>query len=283
MKRVCACFLSCVLLAAGLAHAAHREHEKPLRVGMLPSLSLQKLFYRFKPLQAYLVKTLHRPVILLTANDFQTYMYRASKHEYDLYFAAPHMAALAEKMSGYRPVSMFSRNLSGYLVVRRNGGIKHIKDLKGRSVSMPGPLAIVTMMGENLLEQHHLIPGKDVKVDYTTTHNNAILALYTGKTDAAVVSTGIFDIIKPSIRNKLHILAKTKSVSHLMFMASPELPEKEYLKLKHVMLKFTADGAGKEFFRRAPYGNMTRIHKSDMQNMRVYIKKLKKRLPWIKK
>lgn len=281
MSRLCAWILCCVFLVSGQAIAAERKHPKPLRVGMLPSLSLQKLFYRFKPLQAYLVKTLHRPVILLTANDFQTYMRRASKYDYDLYFAAPHMAALAENMSGYRPVSMFTRNLSGYLVVRRNGPIKTIADLKGHVVSMPGPLAIVTMMGEHLLERHHLVPGKDVKIEYTTTHNNAILALKSGKADAAVVSTGIYDIIRPSIRDKLHILATTDHASHLMFMASPKLPEKEYLEIKRVMLKFTAEGPGKEFFRRAPYGDMTQIRPADMKNVQIYINKLKKRLPWI--
>lgn len=282
MNRICASILLCVLLVSGQAMAASQQ-QTPLRVGMLPSLSLQKLFYRFKPLQAYLVKTLHRPVILLTANDFQTYMHRASQYKYDLYFAAPHMAALAENMSGYRRVSMFTRDLSGYLVVRRNGPIKTIQDLKGHIVSMPGPLAIITMMGENLLERHHLLPGQDVILDYTSTHNNAVMALHTGKADAALVSSGIFDIIRPSIRDKLHILAKTGNVSHLMFMASPKLPEKEYLELKAAMLKFTAEGPGREFFRRAPYGDMTRIRNKDMKDMQIYIEKLKKRLPWIKK
>lgn len=273
----------CLLLCLStMANAKENENVKPLRVGMLPSLSLQKLFYRFKPLQAYLKKTLHRPVVLLTATDFETYMKRASKYEYDLYFAAPHMAALAEADSGYRRVSMFTRDLSGYLIVRRTGPIKNIEDLKGRTVSVPEPLAIITMMGEVLLEKHHLYPGKNVRMDYTSTHNNAILALSTGKADAAVVSSAIFDIARPEIRDKLKILATTTSVSHLMFMASPKLPKQEYRQLKQAMLHFTAKGPGKEFFRRAPYGDMTEIHNADMQNMQAYIKKLKQRLPWAK-
>lgn len=283
MKKVYAWILCSLLLISCQLAAANSKQPKPLRLGMLPSLSLQKLFYRFKPLQSYLVKTLHRPVILLTANDFNTYIHRASLYDYDLYFTAPHMAALAEKMSGYRRVSMFTRNVRGYLVIRRNEPIERIQQLRNHIVAMPGPLAIVTMMGENLLEEHHLVPGKNVKLDYTSTHNNAIFALNSDMASAAVVSSGIYDIIRPSIRNKLRILAKTKSVSHLMFMASPKLPEKEYRELKHAMLNFTAKGAGAEFFRRAPYGDMTKIHDKDMQDMQVYIERLKKRLPWLKK
>lgn len=276
-------WVACLLLiVSSSVWAAGGQALKPLRLGMLPSLSLQKLFMRFKPLQAYLEKALHRKVILVTAVNYATYMKRASEYEYDLYFAAPHMAALAEADSGYRRVSMFTRNLGGYLVVRRDGPIKKISDLKGHIVAAPEQLAIITMMGEALLEQHHLKPGLNVKMEYTSTHNNAILALYTGNADAAVVSTGVYDIVAPAIRAKLKVLAMTTNVSHLMFMASPKLPEQEFHNLKQAMLRFTADGPGKIFFKGAPYGNMTQIRDADMENMQPYIKKLKQRLGWAK-
>lgn len=273
-------WLICVFLGITATALAEADKDiKPLRVGMLPSLSLQKLFERFTPLQAYLTQALHRPVILLTATNYETYMKRASEYEYDLYFAAPHMAAYAESEFGYRRISLMTRDLGGYLLVRTGGPIKKISDLKGRTVSAPERLAIITMMGELMLEQNNLIPGKDVKIDYTSTHNNAILALSGGKVDAAIASTAIFDIVKSELRNKLTILKKTDNVSHLMFMASPKLPEKEYTELREAMLRFKADGPGKEFFTRSPYGDMAEIHDEDMQNMQPYIKMLKQRLP----
>ena len=59
-------WLICVFLGITTTTLAEADKDiKPLRVGMLPSLSLQKLFERFKPLQAYLTQALHRPVILL--------------------------------------------------------------------------------------------------------------------------------------------------------------------------------------------------------------------------
>lgn len=267
-----------LLLIASTGFSEDANQVKPLRVGMLPSLSLQKLFERFTPLQQYLEKALNRPVILLTAANYETYIQRASEYEYDLYFAAPHMAALAEADSGYRPVSMLTRDLSGYLIVRKDGPIKKITDLKGRTVSAPETLAIITMMGEVLLEDNKLVPGKDVTIDYSPTHNNAILALTTGKADAAIASTGVFDIAKPEIREQLTILSTTKNVSHLMFMASPKLSDTEYTQLVDVMLRFTANGPGKEFFTRAPYGDMATLTREEMQKMQPYIPKLKQRI-----
>ena len=271
--------LTCVLiLITTVVSAVGDDGVKPLRLGMLPSLSLQKLFERFKPLKTYLEQTLHRPVILLTATDYATYMNRAGQYEYDLFFAAPHMAALAETDYGYRRVSMMTRDLRGYLVTRANSQIKRIEDLKGHTISTPQELAIITMMGEALLEAHHLQPGRDVTIDYTSTHNNAILALTTGKTDAAIVSAPIFEIISRDLHTKLTILDTTKTASHLMFMASPKLPQAEYKKLRDVMLKFRADSAGKEFFRRSPYGDSGMIRDEDMRNMRPYVRLLKQRL-----
>lgn len=266
------------IFCCAVVQAEQVAEPKPLRLGMLPSLSLQKLFERFAPLRLYLEKTLHRPVILLTASNYETYIRRASEFEYDLYFAAPHMAALAEQDSGYRRIALLTRDLSGYLVVRKDGPIKAVADLKGRTVSAPETLAIITMMGEVLLQEHNLVPGKDVRMDYTTTHNNAILALATGKADAAIASTGIYDIARPEIRDNLTVLETTRNVSHLMFMASPKLSEPEYQQLRAAMLKFTADGPGKEFFARSPYGDIAEIKDTDMQQMRPYIKMLKRRI-----
>jgi phosphonate transport system substrate-binding protein len=276
-------WLTCVgILFATAVFAAGGNSNRPLRVGMLPSLSLQKLFERFKPLQKYLEQTLHRPVVLLTAIDYATYMQRASQYEYDLYFAAPHMAALAEMDDGYRRVSMMTRDLRGYLVTRAHGRIKRVEDLKGHTISAPQELAIITIMGEALLEEHHLQPGRDVTIDYTSTHNNAILALTTGKTDAAIVSAPIFEIISRDLNTKLTILDTTKTASHLMFMASPKLSQHEYEQLCKAMLNFRADGAGKEFFRRSPYGDSGKIRDEDMANMRPYVEMLKRHLAKLK-
>lgn len=268
-------FLFCI---SGILHADAPPDTKPLRVGMLPSLSLQRLFERFKPIQAYLEKTLQRPVILLTATDYATYIKRAGQYEYDLYFAAPHMAALVEKDYGYRRVSKMTRDLVGDIIVRDDGGIKRVEDLKERTISAPQELAIITMMGESLLEQHHLFPGRNVRIDYTGTHNNALLALTTGKVDAAIAVAPIYEVFRRDHDTKLTVLATTPTASHLMFMASPKLPEQEYEKLRAAMLAFRADGAGKEFFLRNPYGDSAPISNADMQEMQPYAAILRQRI-----
>ena len=100
----------------------------------------------------------------------------------------------------------------------------------------------------------------------------------TGKTDAAIASAPIFEIVSRDLHTKLSILDTTRTASHLMFMASPKLPEKEYEQLRKVMLNFRANGAGKAFFSRSPYGDSGKIRDEDMRKMIPYAQILKQHL-----
>ena len=269
--------LSCCL-SLSAAVAAEPVTPAPLRVGLLPSLSTDRLVTLFAPLRDYLQQNLQRPVILITAPNYELYMQRAAAYEYDLYFTAPHMAALAEKESGYRRVSLMNRELRGYVVVRNDSSIHALGDLKGHTIAMPEATAIITILGESLLKQHRLVAGKNIVLEYTPSHNNAIHALVSGKADAAIVSAGIYDATPAKNRKGLSVIDKTANLSYVMFMASPTMPEQEYQQLRRVMLQFTAAGPGREFFQKSKYGDMGEIHDSDMRQLQPYVKVLQQRL-----
>lgn len=279
LPKLQAILLACILLTVtGSIDAADQNKLPPLRVGLLPSLSTERLVTLFAPLRDYLQEKLHRPVILLTAPSYDIYMQRAANFEYDLYFTAPHMAALAETDSGYRRISLMNRELRGYVLVRQDSAIHTLNDLQGHLIAMPESTAIITILGESLLQEHGLRPGKNIRVEYTPSHNNAIHALSSSKADAAIVSGGIYDATPPDKRQGLNILAKTKTLSYVMFMASPKLPERDYQQLHRVMLQFTAKGPGKEFFEKSKYGDMGEIRDQDMQQLKPYVKILQQRL-----
>lgn len=275
MKRL---LLLGLLLFAGATHAATEPPVKPLRVGLLPYLSTQRLLDSYAPLRDYLESALHRPVILITAPSFEMYVNRASQYEYDLYLTAPHFAALAESQSGYRRVSRLLRELDGSLIVARGGPVKTIADLKGRTVTTPDRLAIITMLGEALLQENNLMPGKDVTVQYTPSHNNAIVAVASGRADAAVVSGAVFDTMPLDVKERLEILTHTSKVPHMMFMASPKISLPDYLALRQAMLQFNASGAGKRFFDKSGYGDMGEIGDEQMRQLQPYIAILQQRI-----
>lgn len=251
--------------------------QAPLRVGLLPYVSTQRLLDSYLPLKLYLENTLHRPVTLVTAPNFRSYVERARAHEYDLYLTAPHFAALAEAQFGYKRVSRLLRELDGVIVVRKNGPVRSVADMKGRVMTTPDSLAIITMLGELLLSDNKLVSGKDVTVQYTPSHNNAILAVAGGKADAAVTSAAVFETMPQEVRDQLVILTRTKTVPHMMFMASPEISERDYRALRDAMLRFTAGGAGRAFFERSGYGDMGEITDAQMEQLRPFVTLLQQR------
>lgn len=273
-----ACSLTWLLILTGVARTVVAAPPPPLRFGLLPYVSTHRLLDQYQPIKTYLEARLKRAVIVSTAPDFKTYVERACRGEYDLYHTAPHFAALAELDYGYHRLSRLSRELEGSLVIARGSGIKSVADLRGKVVFAPDPLAIITMLGEELLAEHGLHPGVEVTVRYTPSHNNAVLAVARRKAHAAIISAAVFETMPDEVRAQLTVVAHTRRVPHMMFMAGPNVSAEDAHALQRALLDFTASGAGKRFFHATGYGDMTRIDDRAMFTVAPFIPILKQRL-----
>lgn len=250
----------------------------PLQMGLLPYLSGERLFEYFLPMKDYLEAKLKRRIVLSTAPDFKTYVQRAARGEYDIYQTAPHFALLAEVEHGYRRVARLTRDLNGDVVVRRDSPVQHIQDLRGRTVITPDALAVTSMLGEELLKDHGLAPGKGYRLLRTASHNNAIMTVYRSQADAAFSSVEVLEKLPPEITRELRILAKTRQVPHMMVMAHRRMQPAEYDRLKAALLAFTRDGPGYKFFEATGYGDIGPITDTHMARLRPFLTDLKDRL-----
>lgn len=244
-------------------------------MGVLPYLSSERLFTNFLPMKQYLEARLGRRVILSTAPNFKTYIQRAARGDYDIYQTAPHFALLAETESGYRRVARFTRELDGDVIVRNSAQIRRIEDLRGQIVITPDALAITSFLGEHLLLEHGLVPGRDYRIMRSASHNNAALTVYRGGAAAALSSAAVFEQLPPEIRRELRVLTKTREVPHMMIMANPRLSQSEYEHLQSSLLAFARTGPGRTFFEATGYGGMVPISDLDMQRLRPFLQHLK--------
>jgi len=258
-----------------LACPAIGAEPPPLQMGVLPYLSSEGLFKNFLPMKQYIEASLGRRVIMSTAPNFKTYIQRAARGDYDIYQTAPHFALLAETESGYRRVGRFTRELSGDVVVRRDASVRRIEDLRGRIVISPDALAITSLLGEQLLQEHGLLPGRDYRIVRSASHNNAVLTVYRRQAAAAFTSAAVFEHLPPDIRRELRVLTKTREVPHMMVMANPRLSQSEYEHLQSSLLAFTRTGAGRIFFETTGYGGMVPISDLDMERLRPFLQHLK--------
>ena len=261
-----------------LATPVNATNPPPLQMGVLPYLSSDHLFKNFLPMKDYLEAQLGRRIVMSTAPNFKAYMQRAARGDYDIYQTAPHFALLAETEYGYRRVGRFTRDLSGDVIVRNDASVHRIEDLRGQIVITPDALAITSFLGEQLLQEHGLLPGRDYRIVRSASHNNAVLTVYRRQAAAALSSAAVFEQLPAEIRRELRVLAKTREVPHMMVMAHPRLSQPEYERLKSALLAFTRAGPGRKFFATTGYGDMGPITDADMESLRPVLKGLKEHL-----
>lgn len=277
LRRYCRLLVTGILAIELVAPTLAAE-PPPLQMGVLPYLSNERLFAHFLPMKEYLEAQLKRRIVMSTTSDFKTYVQRAARGDYDIYQTAPHFALLAEAEQGYRRVSRLTRELDGDVIVRRDSPMQHVEDLRGRIVITPDALAITSMLGEQLLKDHGLSPGRDYRLLRAASHNNAILTVHRGAADAAITSAAEFEQLLPEVKRDLRVLTKTRKVPHMMVMAHSRLSTVEYERLKRSLLAFTHDGPGRKFFDVTGYGDMGPITDADMARLRPFLTDLKDRL-----
>jgi phosphonate transport system substrate-binding protein len=242
-----------------------------LVMGIFPYLNAHKLYRIYLPVKHHLEQVLSRPVILVTAPDYRSFLERTAAGDYDLVVTAPHFALLSEQESGFRRVGKALPRLQGALIVRRDQDIEWISDLKGRAVAMPDELAIITFLGEELMQQHDLNTEEDVEIQNVAGINRPLLLVSRGQVDAAVTVAGVINSMPVYVQDSLKVLDLTRDVPHIMFMASPDLDEASFQLIYDSLLEFHESGAGGRFFRDSQLGGLEPILDEDMQALEDFV------------
>jgi len=269
---------SLMLIVSLCTTTVQAEGDKPLEIGLLPYLSPDMLMQRYAPFVNYVGEQMGRPIHVTTAPSFPVYVDRAAQKRYDLYVTAPHFAVLAEEKYGYKRLARLTRELDGAMVVRVDSKYQKIEDLKGKVLATPDHLAIITILGELSLEEHGIDPKKDIIIRSAPSHNTALLEVIKRRADAAVVSTAVYESMKPEHKSQLRLLFSTAKVPHMMFLANPDMADTDYEKMKKAILNFTAKGAGKAFFEESGYIDMQAISDEDMAYMKTMLPLLTPRM-----
>lgn len=263
-------------LGAGPARA---ETPQPLEIAIFPYYSTRLLLEQFEPMRLFIEHQLQRPVYLVTAKDFRTFIERTHQRQYPFILTAPHMSRLAQVEDGYRPMLQVRTRLQASFLVDRNSSYATLGDLRGHSIGTPDPLAIITMMGEEALIAAGLTPPGDVVLNAQPTHNAAVLSVLRGENAAALVHEVVLAGMAPEVRQRLRSIAKTVQLPTMtVYMASPSLPAAAADAIRDAILAFAASREGHDFMQRTGYDGIDPASPDDLKLFDRYLPLLRRAL-----
>ena len=261
----------------GLGNAS--ADDATIEIGIIPTLSTRTILTTYQPLREYLEEQIKQPVVLMTAPDYQTFIERTQRGEYRFVITASHFAGLAQAEAGYGPMMRVKRELRGILVTRADSHIKTINDLRGKIVSTPENIAVVTMLGLQLLREHGLEPGRKVTMRAYASFNSAVLAVQHGESDAAFTAQTALNQMPEETRSALRTIATTSAVPHNIFLASKQVPSKEVERMTRLLLDFSEDKPrGAPFFEKIGFLGYVRPTAAELKNLDPYVAELKRQL-----
>lgn len=270
-------FIVIMLCAMGYVRGAHAA--EPLRFGIFPSYATITLIRHYMPLKIYLEKKLQQNIIMTTAPDLHAHVLRIHSAEYDIVLTAPHIAKLMENDLGYVRLARIKNPLRAVLVTAVYAPYQQPADTKGRTIAIWQKYAMVSMLGVELLKEHGLQPERDIHLKISPSHTSAALSVAQGHNGAAIIPERAYNTLPAASKKLLRIIAYSKPVPNIMFMAHPRLGAEKIERLRNALLNLDQDPTSSQrLFSATGFSGVTPILDNDMQLMEPFAKSLKEGL-----
>ena len=232
-------FIMTLMLTSAVSGTAIAETEQKnaakneYLMGVFPYLAPRELEKMYAPIAAEFSGTLKKDVLFMTSSTYKNFMKNLDKQMYDIVFVQPFdYVAIADKY-GYRPLATRNKPLPAIIVIKPDSKIKSIKDLKGKTISLPPSVAAMSYLVKDHLEKHGIDPDKDVTIEHHRSHASCMRSVLIGNAQACGTAPPALRFFQDKMKSKLKIIAKTKGIPSTLFAIHPRITanqEKELLK-----------------------------------------------------
>jgi phosphonate transport system substrate-binding protein len=260
------------------ASASEPKQSAVLELGVAPFLPARTLVQNYQPMRAYLEQHLKQPVLFVTAPDYKTFYERTQRREYPVIITVANAAYLACAESGYVPMLRPVIDTRPVLVVPKNSNLTRMQDLRGKTVALPDPLAIIAMQGVQMLRETGLNPGNDITLRHLPDHNTAVNHVIAGETAAAIVSDRALLQMPAATQEGVRVIQAWEkgAAPGVVYLANPALPPQRVAQLTQAILKFVRETPeGREFIMKLGYGGLVPATKQDLEPLASYGELLK--------
>ncbi|WP_310383803.1 phosphate/phosphite/phosphonate ABC transporter substrate-binding protein [Roseateles sp.] len=212
--------------------------------GMVPYLPTQQLVRLFEPVVTLFERTLSKPSRLASAPDFEQFIERARRGEFDLVGASPHVARILHREAGFLPLVRATAPLEPLLIVPHDSPIKRLQDLKQQALLVADPFAVHVLITLREMRDQGLVPGRDFKLITAGTQRNGVQRMLKGDAAAAVGSASTLGTLPAELSSRFRVLLRApKGLTPMAYLAHPRLqPQVERLKQAMLALAPSPEG-----------------------------------------
>ncbi|WP_165922911.1 phosphate/phosphite/phosphonate ABC transporter substrate-binding protein [Sulfurirhabdus autotrophica] len=202
--------------------AVSDPNKPPLTFGVFPRWNAQIMVRNFSPLAHVLSQSLGREVRVETDKDFNSFMARVRAGEFDIVYLNQLQYVQAHQAAGYIAIAKLCESpectISAAIVVRNDGGIKNIADLRGKTIAFGDRNAMVSYVLAKSVLQAAGLPQDQYRMIFTKNPPNALFAVYNSEAQAAGVGSSVFshpEIVQRVDKTQLRVLIESKPIPQL--------------------------------------------------------------------
>ena len=258
MKKIARSFFLLALMLVipiSLPSAAAAE-QKEILIGLIPEMNVFKQMERFKPLAEYLTKKTGVKVNITILSRYGNIIERFQSEKMDGAFFGSFTGALAIQKLGVQPIVRpinldGSTTYHGYLFVRKDSGIKSVKDMKGKKMAFVEKATTAGYIFPIAYFKEHGVTNIDTYFSdyyFAGSHDATIAAVLDKKADIGAAKHSIYDRIRisdPRVDKDLLILAESAKVPSNGLCVRKGLSQNIVNKLKEALLNLDGSPEGR--------------------------------------
>ena len=247
------CFLT---IAAALPVLAADQQEK-LMIGIEPEHNIFDQMERYRYLAAYLSDQLGVKVHFTIMSRYGEVLKRFKTLKLNGAFLTSYTATMGIKELNLEPianpVNLNGKSTSqGYLFVRKDSGIRDIKDMKGKTIVFVDPATMEGYLFPLAYLKRHGVTNfnKFFNRFYSSgSHVSAIFAVLDGRADIGAAKDTAFNKLlqtDPSIQQELEIIAQSPKVPEITLCISNEINQELRTRLATVLFHMDKTSLGQK-------------------------------------
>lgn len=243
--------------------------ETVYKFGVVPQFEPRKLSAIWSPILSELEKRTGFRLEMVGSARIPEFEGEFEQGRYDFAYMNPYHSLMAMRVQQYEPlVRDGGRQLFGILVVAKDGPIKQLADLNGKTVAFPAPNALgASLLMRADLERLHKI---EISPLWAQTHTSAYLNVALGKAEAAGGVMATLAQQPDAVRNKLAIIYETRRMSPHPVMAHPRVPAADREKLRKAFLDLGATPEGAALLAKVPIEKVVAANADDYRSLATW-------------